>query len=97
MHIDKMGKQLANICVLWNELHGNLSLKTASKEEQLEMQDRIRAVVSIYNHAKDNKIEYVPNIRKELNSIYYTLKRWDDYNDIVIFNALAGLAQRLKK
>ena len=97
MHVDKMGKQVAEIALLWHDLRGNLTYKVASKEEQEQMRKRVADVISIYNKAVDERVEYIPYIKSELNSILYTLKRWEEYNNIVLCTALLKISKRLGK
>ena len=44
MNVKTVGARLSDIIVMWNKLNGNLTLKTASEEEQAEMRRRIMAV-----------------------------------------------------
>ena len=97
MHIEKMGEKITEIAILWNELRENITLKVASKEEQEEMRKRIFSIMQIYEQALEKKVVYVPYVRSELNSILYTLKRWQEYNDIVLCKAFAKVAKRIGK
>ena len=91
MHIKKMGERITEIAILWNDLYDTLTIKAASKEEQEEMRKRILAVMKIYEKALSDKVEYIPNIRKELNSIFYTLKRWQEKNTMILIEYLPRL------
>ena len=97
MNVKTVGARLSDIIVMWNKLNGNLTLKTASEEEQAEMRRRIMAVYDLYKHAKEQGIEHIPHIKTELNSIYYTLKRWEDYNAIVLSALFAKIGKMFDK
>ena len=96
MHVDRLGDKVLEIAVLWCDLRDNLTLKTIDKEEKAALQKRIENIVALYDSAVEQKAKYVPDVRGEINSILYTLKRLQERNDIIISNAFKKYSHFLK-
>lgn len=97
MNVVNVAFRIKDICDLWGEIcNTTISPKVATLREQIEMKERINAVIDRYNTAKENGDKYIPAIRKELNQIEFILKRWLEYNEIVFSKAFDKLRKIFK-
>ena len=96
MNIENVAAKLDEIRELWEDIKDcPISLKVASKQEQAEMRERIEAVFERYEIAIENGDKYIPLIRKELNHIRHTLKRWIYYDELQFEETLANISKFL--
>lgn len=96
MNVDKVSKKLDEVRVLLEEIREcPISTKVVPMEEQRKMRERIEAVFERYDEAIESGKTYLPLIRKELNRIIFTLKRWIEYDEMAaeeFFEDLGNMA-----
>ena len=83
MNVDKVSLKLDEVRALLEEIREcPISTKVIPIEEQRKMRERIEQVFDRYDEAIESGKTYLPLIRKELNRIIYTLKRWIEYDEM---------------
>ena len=96
MNVQMVALKLDEIKELWDDIKDcPISLKVANKQQQTEMRERIETVFERYENAIENDEQYIPLIRKELNHIIYTLKRWIYYDGLQFEETLNNIAKFL--
>ncbi len=84
MNVIRVALKLDEIKSLWEEIRETpVSKKVATVQDVAAMSERIEAVFDRYENAIQNDEQYIPLIRRELNRIILTLKRWIEYDEQV--------------